>query len=205
MYKSILTSAILLVSYHAFAGDCSVQGMQSGNVYNGKTHCENAHLSSLTVNDFAQLSQVHVASNATIHGYLLADQVYIKQNITVDGKASLTKSIVNGDGVVKGKLMLNHSNIHDVSVKGGVSATSSIANNMTITGRKVLLDSSHAKSITFKPDDNKNQYLCLLNHSKINGNVVFAAKNGKVYVDSSSSIIGKVEGGVVEKADCPFN
>ncbi len=140
--------------------------------------CSEGSLPFLNVSGKADLRQVHVGGDGHVAGMLSASDSTF-QDLTVAGKASLDHAVISGvvhiSGMVKATQCVFKGPVH-------LSTDASYFSNTKLQSVEVNAG-------------NDFPVIYLSENTIILGDIVFSSRNGKVYVDSSVKINGKLIGG----------
>lgn len=181
----ILTALLLLLSHNIYAYQVS-----------GSNNLQHKKFNNLTSKGYLQFSDLHITGNFTSHGSAVGEKLKCN-NFVVSGsiKASdLTASF----GSVKGAISAHNLNISgDLKLSGEIYITKSILGNVEITSNAATFKDSKIHNIMVKNNNNKEQKITLANKTIISGDVTFESGNGKIYLDNSSKIEGKITGATI--------
>jgi len=140
--------------------------------------------------------------NLVINGKAKFDNVSITETLIINGALSATKSKI-GTMLVNGKADLQQTTITGIStINGYVHAQDSIfLDRISVRSKRITLSGSTIKAITVKKPSKSEpvEQIIELRNTKIDGNILFEGGNGKVLLKGNSKIIGKIDGGVIEK------
>ncbi len=136
-------------------------------------------------NGNVKLDGTQVSGLVAVNGRLDASNTTIGM-VQVNGATKLSDSQVEENCVVNGPLRAR-----DCLFKG----------DMSVASHKVELASSQAHSIIIRKlqADGGPQVLKLVKGSLVRGDIIFEGGGGRVIVDSNSRILGRVQGGAIEK------
>jgi hypothetical protein len=160
------------------------------------------------------------STNQIINGAYIVKNTTVPQGLTINGKASLSddvifkeKIIINGslkarDVTFESDLTSNGTTfISDSKIKGYAFLRGAIQSKNSVFMKiiKILGDDANFENcqmdglIVQKLPNNKIVYKIRLTNSTVAGDIVFESGMGKVFVDASSTIQGKIIGGELIK------
>lgn len=145
----------------------------------GSKSFKNKTLNTIDVTGSAYLDNSKILQHAKVAGELSAFNSVIK-NFNIDGSAYLNNTSSSGEGVVNGSFKAHDCNL----------------NKLTIASENTILKDTIVKSVYIsevKNNSNKKQSLHLQGNTIVTGDITFEADNGKVIMDATSKIHGKVK------------
>lgn len=167
----------LFLSYSLIS--CAVQAASARCVKNGAiTQCFDGTLENLQVAGKASLLGTTVLGDTHVSGLLHAKTADLNQ-LHVAGKAQLFRTQVHGETRVSGKLDAQQSQFN---------------NKIYLATDITHLKQTSTRAILFTRNP-KPEVLCLSRGSLVNGDVTFDSNRGKVVVDQSSQVKGRIIGG----------
>lgn len=155
-------------------------------VINGLYKINNAEINkSIKVNGQAILGEeVLVKEKIIINGSLIAKHVNFESDLVANGTATLVDSKVKGNAVFS----------------GNVSAKNSIfTNSINLLASKSEFNHCQIDNLTVQALSYKNsvQKIWLADGTTISGDILFQSGIGKVYIDATSTIKGRIIGGII--------
>jgi|GEM_PF-6353814 len=193
MLKKAFTLALLAVNFVAAATPAPTD-MQFGAISLRQSAPKNLHHSGML-----QLDGVKVANETIINGFLTAKNSQFHE-LTVNGQCQLENTELLGPVSVNGQLQLRNVNADAaVTVYGFLGARKTVFTKpITVTTTNVDFIDSTFDSLTVDRVKDQTQTVNLT-RTKVSGDITFTSGKGLVKMDPSSSIMGKVNGGTIEK------
>lgn len=198
-----------------FAGLFLVPLVAFAKTYYGPTKISNSSEEEVTIIGPADLDQLK-SNTLKVTGPLKFNKIVISNETEVTGPTAGEKGKFNNlkiTGPVKGtQIEAQTMNItgpayfNNIEVKGNAKITGTLFvnkgkfKNIDVVSDKVKLKDTTADSIHFDKnmhDSKKEQMLMIQGKSIINGDIVFDSGKGKVVVDKTVQIKGKVQGAEV--------
>lgn len=222
IFRLLVFVLIALPACNCKVGDvsCVENSVENIKTIFGKITLTDKSCSTLNVYGKAVLNRVNISEKLSVSGSVSATDSKINY-ISVSGKVELQKTSVSDKVSVSGSVKASDSTIQSFSVSGKVnlrktivSAPSEISGciiaedstldkiviNAYDSSSKIIFSDSKAKTINVisKPAEQKER-LVELNNTKIDGDIIFEGKKGKVILRGNSEITGKIVGGAFEK------
>lgn len=206
MNKTVLVAALLISVISAASADVcrlTYAGYHSGKQFDGPTSCANGNTDGILVNGpltttstifsgAVRVSGPLVAKGGTfqsvhVQGPLIGDKTYLKGGATVNGPVKLNGSKVGAALIINGPLIAIKTWLKDVIVSSNiVTITDSSANNITIKDHD---DGASNAPVVF-----------IQGKSTVSGDITFVGRAGRVHLDQTAVIKGKVVNGKEIKA-----
>lgn len=184
MIKMIQTYLSTLMSKYQFTQASTPHEMNE--IINGSYNINHAVIDrSIKVNGQAILGEeVLVNEKIVINGSLISKHVNFESALEVNGTATLFNSSVKGNAVFSGNLSAKNSIFtHSIHL---------LANQSEFDHCQI--DNLTVQALPFK---NNAQEISLTHGTTLTGDIVFQSGIGKVYVDATSIIKGRIVGGVI--------
>jgi hypothetical protein len=124
---------------------------------------------------------------------------------TTTGNFCAKSSILHDIDITSGNVAIINSTLDGKIYITSGSITfknSKLVQNAKISAAWIGLKNTHAKSILFNSDSNKNVCLNLYNKSTIDGDVTFINNKGLIYIENGSKITGAIHGATLIKNEC---
>ena len=189
MIKNICFVVAFSLSFasYAYAGDCQVKGHREGNKFYGNTTCADTSMSDIVVK-----------------GKLTATKVKVDNSFAVTGATYASDVVIEGATLIKGEASLkNVTTKSSVTIYGFLHAFDSrFLSKITLHANNAVFNNSTGTDIDVKKNSRTQQFLCLINNSKISGTVTFGSGKGLVYL-AGGSTVGKIVGGKSTATSCP--
>jgi hypothetical protein len=226
-YMSIKTKILFMcllsiITFSAFADNCTVQGRSDGPNYHGNTKCSNVTLSSLTSHGNLTLSNTTIKGAVNIFGDLTASNVTAEDEFSFHGHGTISNLTANEAVDIHGAVTLTDSQLQSTVIHGtaniknttmgdtevyGTSSfyNSKIKDNLTLKLDKAILNSTLVHNITvLKSVLHHSEILCL-QKTHVTGYIMFASAKGTIYLSGDSKIDGPVTGAKQINGECPHN
>lgn len=185
-----LLSAILLNACATIIGGDESTAEASGNrmgpatIASGDTALQNDKFSALTV-----------------LGQFNGNKLVIAHDLRIESNAYLTKVTVRGNTAIKGNLSCLKADFQNgIMVGGNITAQDSeFESGIRFNGRQLeLTDSSKVYGAIINTNPTT-PGLIIIDHSKVRGNIEFAAPNSQVILRNKGSFKGEIVNGVVRQ------
>lgn len=176
--KQIIIGLILFAATALATADC-----HRTNTF-GPIICKNSILAKLTTSGPAILYNCTVREHTRIKGWLLSNhsQLY---NLSAKNRITLINSSIYSDSHLMGSIQAKNT-----AFQGTINATSLIITLENCKTQGINLYSTNAR-LSMVPK------VYLIDHTRINGNIIFKNIPGQVIVDPTSKIAGKVKNGTL--------
>lgn len=152
-----------------------------------------------TINGSYRIKKTTVPQRITINGEAILDEVIIQEKIVINGSLIAKNVLFESDLVVNGTISITDSNIKGHAFLRGAlqSANSVFLNPVQILGDKLNFEQCQINNIIVQqlPYGGIVQKIQLTNRTIVNGDIIFQAGIGKVYIDTTSAIQGNIIGG----------
>lgn len=158
---------------------------ESAVIINGELVLKNNHFAHKSVVN----GQAHLQEDAicylplVVNGSFKSENVIVHEKLTINGCASIIASKIN----------------HDISISGDVVTRESSFKDIELLTKNARFYSSSFNNIVIKNLKNKSfkQVIYLCDQCIVSGDIVFESKNGLIYKDNTSKILGDIHGAVV--------
>jgi hypothetical protein len=162
---------------------CGIQSAEASGVCTqefGLVRCSAGAQEQLDAHGSVYLTGTDIQKQCTVHGYLSASHAKL-QRLDVYGTVFLDHSVINKRARVLGYL---------------TSSNSMFKSPIRVHGQSVLLDHSNVQSLDVTAKKNEAPEVWLKDHTEVQGDITFHHQKGTVFVDKTSSVHGKVVGGL---------
>ena len=159
------------------------------------------------INGFYEVSNTTITENLKINGEaILRKNTKAKKTLVINGKLDASDTIFDSELFSHGTAKISDSRFKNKTHFSGntTAVDSQFFTTLTLLSQKSVFSNCKFDTITIKkiPYVKQTQSLYLKKGSIVFGDIIFESNNGKVYLDSSSTIKGKIDGG--EKINLPY-
>lgn len=185
-----LVSALLLNACATIIGGDESTAEASGNrmgpatIASGNTALRNDKFSALTV-----------------LGSFNGSKLVIAHDLRIESNAYLSKVTVRGNASIKGNLSCLNSDFQDLTIIGGniTAQDSEFESGVRFNGKQLeLTDGSKVYGAIINTNPATTGVI-IIDHSKVRGNIEFAAPNSQVILRNKGSFKGEIVNGVVRQ------
>lgn len=181
--------------YRIYSGDDIVEEEIEESF--GPRRIEKKRLKKLEVYGPTHLDHVTILGHAAVYGPLEGAHISAK-TLTVHGPVSVFH-LQTGRLLIKGPAMINHFKIgKEVKIYGPLNAVHGACEVINVVGRDVHLGEVKTKRLIVS-SKSENPSRVELKETVISGDVIFQGTPGKVFLDESSRVTGKIKNGRLEK------
>ena len=181
--------------YRIYSGDDIVEEEIEESF--GPTRIEKKRLKKLEVYGPTHLDHVTILGQAAVYGPLEGAHITSK-TLTVHGPVSVFH-LQTGRLLIKGPAMINHFRIaKEMKVYGPLNAVHGSCEVINVVGRDVHLSEIKTKRLVVSSKSDHPSKVDL-KETVISGDVIFQGTPGKVSLDESSRVTGKIKNGRLEK------
>lgn len=166
----------------------------------GNSDIQNANFDKLNLNGNGSLVSSNV-NTFKVRGSVYAKDVTVKGDTNVLGKFYGANTIIANNAKLVGVIDCDHCSFQKNTMLYGdvVMSDSEVLGSLSLNSAKNEFYQSKLNDIVVKKSVHHEKQVISLNHGTIAKNIRFEGQGGVVMLDSSSSILGKVENGTIVK------